>query len=408
MRNMNHFTLLREVEKKYGKKVLSYADCLHLSKAIAQQTGFRINVSTLRRSFGLVKAVYPPSPTTKDILAKFIGYNTFEHFCSLQDVEPAQAENGSSLLVHYLEVLFSKASATTYSDPTWTAIIRQTIQFLDKQPHLIDSFQRTMAKTVVGQNVYFEQFINMDQLNGYYGKGLRYYLAEKLTKEARLFSHSLLLMRSFLTGDENALAVHYNEVVQHTLDSSIHPFVCARYYASQLLFHQGNPETLYKVLNEARTFFKEMLPPKDAYQSFPCFELVITEALILIGQPLEAMFYLREQKKKKSIYVPPAVDVQIFNAFELYEVIALTMLGDDDKAKKTLRRVNPAEFYFLSRHYHNVLYLLAESVLFAGKTAALSVQLEDLIHKLGYVRLYVLFENMKVVNKKEQEMGVIN
>ena len=407
MRDINHFPLLREVEKKYGKKVLSYTDCLQLSKAIAQQTGFRLNVSTLRRSFGLVKATYPPSPTTKDILAKFIGYNTFEHFCSLQEAEPALGGNESSLLLHYLDVLFSKASPTTYSDPTWLAIMRQTILFLDKQPQLIDSFQRTMAKTVVGQNVYFEQFINMDQLNGYYGKGLRYYLAEKLTKEARIFSHSLLALRSYLTGDDPALVNHYTEVMLHTPDSSLHPFVCARYYATQLFFHRDNPEALYKVLNEARDSFREMLPPKDAFQSFPCFELVITEALILIGQPLESMFYLREQKKKKSIYIPPAVDVQVFSAFDLYEAIALTMLGDEEKAKKVLRRVNPAEFYFLSRHYHNTLYMLAESVHFAGKAAVLSVQLEDLIQRLGFVRLYALFESMKVVNKKEQEMNVI-
>ena len=407
MRNISLNPLLREVEKKYGKKVISYADCLQLSKAIAQQTGFRINVSTLRRSFGLVKAAYPPSPTTKDILAKFIGYNNFEHFCALQTAEPDVAENDSPLLLHYMETLFSKASGDTYSDPTWLAIMRQTILFLDKQPQLIDSFQRTMAKTVIGQNVYFEQFVNMDQLNGYYGKGLRYYLAEKLTKEARLFSHSLLVLRGYLTEDAHSLAIHYAEVVQHSLDSSIHPFVSARYFASQLFFHRQNPEELYKLLNEARAFYKEMLPSKDAFQSFPCFELVITEALVLIGQPLEAMFYLREQKKKKSIYVPPAVDVYLFNAFDLYETIALTMLGDHEKAKKVLRRVAPADFYFLSRQYHNILYLLVESVLFAGKAAVLTVQLEDLIKKLGFVKLYALFERMKIVNKKEQEMNVI-
>jgi hypothetical protein len=315
--------------------------------------------------------------------------------------------NESSVLLHYLEVLFSKASATTYSDPTWMAIMRQTILFLDKQPHLIDSFQRTMAKSLVGQDVYYEQFINMDHLNGYYGKGLRYYLSEKLTKEARVFSHSMLALRSFLIEDSKLLAVHYHEVMQQSLDSSIHPFVCARYFATQLFFHQDSPEELYKVLFEARTFFKDMLPSKDAYQSFPCFELVITEALILIGQPLEALFYLRERKRKKTNYIPPAVDVQLFNAFDLYEAIASTMLGDEEKAKKAFRRVNPADFYFLSRHYHNVLYLLVESVLFVGRTAAITVQLEDLIRQLGFVKLHSIFENMKIVNKKEQEINML-
>ncbi len=407
MRNVNHFPLLLEVEKKYGKKVLSYTDCLHLSKAISQQTGFRLNVSTLRRFFGLVKANYPPSPTTRDILAKFVGYSTFDHFLSLHQMEAAESGAESSLLLHYFEMLFSRAAATTYSDPTWLSIMRQTILFMEKQPQLIDGFQRVIAKSKVGQNVYFEQFINIDQLNGYYGKGLRYYLSEKLTKEARLFSHSLLALCSFLTNDEKSLAIHHGEVMQQVPDSSIHPFVCARYYATQLFFQQNNPEALYKVLFEARTFFKEMQPSKDAFQSFPCFELVITEALILISQPLEALFYLREQKKKKSIYIPPGVDVQVFAAFDLYEAIAYTMLGEEEKAKKALKRVNTADFYFLSRQYSNVLFLMVESVLFAGRTAALSVQLDDLIQRLGFTKLYELFGSMKVVNKKEQEISML-
>lgn len=407
MRNANHFPLLREVEKKYGKKVLSYADCLHLSKAVTQQTGFRINVSTLRRFFGLVKASYPPSPTTKDILARFIGYNTFEHFLSLQQAEPAIPEGESSILLHYLEILFSKASATTYSDPTWLSIMRQTILFLDQQPHLIDEFQRIMAKSPVGQTVYFEQFVNMDQLNGYYGQGLRYYLSEKRTREASMFAHSLLVLRSYLTGDEEAISLHATEATQHQPDSSIHPFVCARYYAALLFVHLGNPEQLYKVLQEARAFYKEMIPSKDAYQSFPCFELVITEALILIAQPLEALFYLREQKKTKTVYIPPAVDVHLFSAFDLYEAMAFAMLGDEEKAKKAFRRVAPAEFYFLSRSYLNALYLLVESALFAGKTNVLHVQLAELIQKLGFTKLNGLFENKKVVNKKEQEISII-
>jgi hypothetical protein len=127
----------------------------------------------------------------------------------------------------------------------------------------------------------------------------------------------------------------------------------------------------------------------------------------LIGQPIEALFYLREQKKKKSIYIPPAVDVQLFTAFDLYEAIAYTMLGEEEKAKKAFRRVNTAEFYFLSRQYHNILYMQVESVLFTGRTASLNVQLDDLIQRLGFIKLYELFDSMKVVNKKERRITML-
>lgn len=406
MRDANHTLLQREVEKKYGKKVLTYSDCLHLAGEISKKTGFRINVSTIRRVFGLVKANYPPSPSTRDILAKFVGFNSFEHFANFQQYSDSKAEQEYSVLLHYLEILFSKASATTYSDPTWMAITRQTIVFLEKQPHLIDAFQRSMSKSLVGQEVYFEQFVNIDQLNGYYGEGLRYYLSEKRSSEGQIFAHSMLALCSFLTEDATSLDVHYRNLVQHSLDKSMHPFVCARFFAAQLLYHHNSPAELSKIILRAKTFFKDMVPSKDAYHSFPCFELVMAEALLLTRQPLEALFYCKESKKKKTNYIPPSIDVQLFAPFDLYEALAYALLDDEERAKKIVRKVNPSEFYFLSRHYHNVMYLLLDARLFPSRMAANYIQINDLAERLGHSRLLSVFAAADVVNKKEQEITV--
>jgi hypothetical protein len=404
MRDANDTLLQREVEKKYGKKVLTYSDCLHLTSEISKKTGFRINVSTIRRFFGLVKANYPPSPSTRDILAKFIGFNSFEHYTNFQRHNPETAELEYSILLHYLETLFSKASVNTYSDPTWLAITRQTILFLEKHPQLIDAFQRTMSKSLVGQEVYFEQFVNIDQLNGYYGEGLRYYLTEKLTAEGQIFAHSLLALCSFLVGEQKSLEVHYHNVMQYTLDKSVHPFVCGRYFATQLLYHHDNASELSIIALKARTFFKELTPSKDAYHAFPCFELVMAEALLLTRQPLEALFYIKESKKKKTNYIPPAIDVQLFSAFDLYEAAAYYLLDDEERAKKIFKKVNPTEFYFLSRYYHNVIYLMLDAELFTGRKNANNIQINELIQQLGFVQLLWVFTKTEVVNKKEQEI----
>jgi hypothetical protein len=406
MRDASHTLLQREVEKKYGKKVLTYSDCLHLTGEISKKTGFRINVSTIRRFFGLVKANYPPSPSTRDILAKFVGFNSFEHFTNFQHHNSEKAEQEYSILLHYLEILFSKASATTYSDPTWLAITRQTILFLDKHPLLIDAFQRAMSKSVVGQEVYYEQFVNIDQLNGYYGDGLRYYLTEKLTSEGQIFAHSLLALCSFLVGEQKSLEVHYRNVIQHSLDKSVHPFVCGRHFATQLLYHHDDAGELSKVALNARMFYKDMVPSKDAYHSFPCFELIMAEALLLTRQPLEALFYIKESKKKKTNYIPPAIDVQLFSVFDLYEAAAYFLLGDDERAKKIFKKVNPTEFYFLSRYYYNVIYLLLDSELFPSRKGANDVQINDLVQQLGFVQLLWVLAKPNLVNKKEQEIPV--
>jgi hypothetical protein len=263
-----------------------------------------------------------------------------------------------------------------------------------------------MAKSELGRTIYFEQFIHIDQLNGAYSRGLRYYLGEKLTKKGKIFSHSLLALRSYLSDDPVALALHHQEVVQYSPDTSLDPFICARHFATQLFFQCQHHEALYSVLQECRMFFQHLSSAKENYQGFPCFELTVSEALVLVGQPLEALYYLRERKRKKNGYQSPPVGAPASAAFELYEAIALTLLGDAEKARKIFKKISTADFYFLSRQYHNALYLLVESALFNGKAAVSVAQLEDLVRTLGFVRLHHLFANLKVVNKKEHRLAM--
>ncbi|RYZ24768.1 MAG: hypothetical protein EOO10_19970, partial [Chitinophagaceae bacterium] len=214
MQHPNYDPLKSEVERCYGKRIVTYSDCLTLSKEITLRTGFRLNVNTLRRFFGLVQAVYPPSVTTLDILSRFSGFQSFENYRIFQTTQTDAADVGLSPLLHYADVLFNSAAATTYTDPTWTGIVRETILFMEKHPHLIDTFQRNIARTRIGQDIFFEQFVNLDQLNGNFGAGLRYYLAQKNNREGRLFTHALLCLRYYLTMDAQSLERHYHELLQ--------------------------------------------------------------------------------------------------------------------------------------------------------------------------------------------------
>ncbi|RYZ24518.1 MAG: hypothetical protein EOO10_20355, partial [Chitinophagaceae bacterium] len=160
----NYDPLKSEVERIYGKRIVTYSDCLTLSKEITLRTGFRLNVNTLRRFFGLVQAIYPPSVTTLDILSRFCGFQSFENYRAFQSTQTKADDVDSSAVLHYADILFSRAAATTYTDPTWTGIVRETILFMEKHPSLIDTFQRNIARTTIGQDIFFEQFVNLDQL----------------------------------------------------------------------------------------------------------------------------------------------------------------------------------------------------------------------------------------------------
>lgn len=377
-----------EVEKIYGKKITAYSDCLQLTKEIAQKTGFRLNVNTIRRFFGVVQATYPPSLTTVEIFSQYAGFRSFEHFIESHQPHEETFPAPPTLFLDYVSLLFEKASAATSNDPTWYNIVRETIFYLDKHPGLVDPFQRIAVRTKVGLDIYFEQFVDVDRLNSTYGNGLRYYLAAKETKEAQLFGHSLLALRSFLSEDQEGLNIHYQKVASLSLDKYIHPFVCGRYFATQVLYYKDNPEKLYSIALEARRFYADMPPSRDVYQSFPCFELVYAEALVLAGQAAEALFYIQESRKKKTDYTPPTVDLNLFAALDLYEVLALTMLGETERAKKASKRIKAGDFYFLSRRYLTALYQVAEQHLLKEKTSVdHRICTEKLVSETGFTAL---------------------
>jgi hypothetical protein len=96
------------------------------------------------------------------------------------------------------------------------------------------------------------------------------------------------------------------------------------------------------------------------------------------------------------------VDVQLFSPFDLYEAAAYMMLGEEERAKRILRKVNPMDFYFLSRHYHNTIFLKVEAILFPMKVKANDLQVNDLTQRTGFWKLANLFEREEFVNKKEQ------
>jgi hypothetical protein len=61
-----------------------------------------------------------------------------------------------------------------------------SIQFISAAaPGAFDRFQRAIAKTRNGQEFYFEQFVNLDELNSFYGDGLRYYFMKNKLRTPR-------------------------------------------------------------------------------------------------------------------------------------------------------------------------------------------------------------------------------
>lgn len=72
--------LLNEVEKHYGRKILSSGDFEALSVVIEHESGEILSASTLKRLWGYVSLKPTPRISTLNVLARYIGMRDFMAF----------------------------------------------------------------------------------------------------------------------------------------------------------------------------------------------------------------------------------------------------------------------------------------------------------------------------------------
>lgn len=76
------YQLLTAVEQSIGRKMATPRDFELLSESLARRLGEQLSVSTLKRLWGYVSNDFNPSRYTIDVLARFVGYNSWEKFVS--------------------------------------------------------------------------------------------------------------------------------------------------------------------------------------------------------------------------------------------------------------------------------------------------------------------------------------
>lgn len=71
-----------DVSRKYGKRLETSTDFANLSQSVRESKAGYVSQSTLKRFWGYVRDTYSARRTTTlDILAAYIGYDSFSHYC---------------------------------------------------------------------------------------------------------------------------------------------------------------------------------------------------------------------------------------------------------------------------------------------------------------------------------------
>jgi tetratricopeptide (TPR) repeat protein len=381
-------TLLKEVvEKAFGRKILIASDCDSLSKDIYRQTNVKLSLNTLRRFFNLIKSKYQVSLFTLDLLSRYCGFPSFSELADNGEEMQQNSSGNDQGLLNFLTLLFNDSDVKCINDVTYINLIHTTIIYLDKKPNIIDQLQRRIAKTLNGQIFYYEQSVNIDKLDSYYGVGLCYYLNEKRTVEAQIFGNSLLCFRYWLTMNMEAIKKHHNEILCYTINESVPPSIAGRYFAAQLYFAEAFNREIGSILTQAREFYSSIKPSKFIYQDFPAFECILSEALVLTYQYEEALFYIHEAIKKRNNKVAPHVDLRLFESIYLNQAIAFANIGREEKSLDILETITAMNFYFLSRNFNRILYFSLQQTI--KKRKSVDEQLQYLVEQTGFKKLLV-------------------
>ncbi len=88
--------LCEKIEEVVGQKIKSPKDFDFLSEQIFDKLHERISATTLKRLWGYLDESTVPRQSTLDILARFIDYTDWEHFCKVQEKGLENLQQGNN------------------------------------------------------------------------------------------------------------------------------------------------------------------------------------------------------------------------------------------------------------------------------------------------------------------------
>ncbi|MES2775226.1 MAG: hypothetical protein V4722_13645 [Bacteroidota bacterium] len=381
--------IVYEIEHVFGRRVVSSRDCIELSEEIFNKTQHQLNPNTLRRFFNLVKADYPPSQATLNILSKYCGFQSIDDIYRIKNTETI--EEGSvnpETVLHFLVSVFRNTEVRDTYDNTFLHVIMQTIKFLNANKFLTDKFQSLIAKTENGNNFYFEQLVNVDKLNSFYGNGLRYYLKEKGTAEAEVFTASLYVLKYWLSGEDEKLLKSAVNLNNPDADLNMHPYIKAR-QAAALLFASCLENVDSEPIRITIHNMHENIASCPQNRKFlGHFTYIISEALLMTGHDAEALHYIRETKKFDECRKSDHSILNDTQSYNLLEAFALYKMGEHKKAEKKFNEIKSSEFPFLNKRLCCILYiLLLKKIKPREKDLRYEEQLQGLVKETGFKRL---------------------
>lgn len=372
--------LIQEIENEIGFKILYPIDCEGLSDTVFRKTKHYLSPVTLKRFMGFYKSGFNPSYQTLDVLSFFCGYVGWNDF-----IYPTAKKNISQNELDFFMSFFNQKDYTRFADhdESMQLISRRIAERLREDPRAFEKIIPELAKSTLGQTFYFEHFPDYDNLVSYQYKGYIEYLKHKTNTEAQVFGNCLLFFRAFLLMDKPLMKQYYDTLAQLEIPENIHPMPLGRYYKCLLLYtHFVEEKSLDKIIKHIFSIEKRLPQFGLHFKNFPGFHYFVSDALTLCGYYKEVLKLIDLATKNYKID-REFIWKGYYRQFQLMQAEAYYGLNNKEKSVVLMKKVNPNNFYFISRKYFSLRYLLLKSRL-QNLTITEKNSVSEIIRTCGY------------------------
>ena len=410
------------VEHKLGFEITCTRDCNVLAQEMVRfDRRFALSVSTLRRFYGIIKHNRPPSLSSLNAIARYVGAKSFADWEKMHIKSPSHNETHLDLIstIHrsskYIDTNPGSINKTIRSlelilnqfvqSETFQLTRQKIIEINTLTVHLqrLNAFPESLWKALNRNSrarIFMEAFPPLDYLNGAGRQMMEDYLITATAREDKLFATSLLAASSLYTGKDISIALGEIETFD-SLDSNIHPMPQARLLGINLLALNSGIKTESNQTNNFKSIILKGIKHETTiwpkWSSFHgVFKLRIIEWLIL-SEDVELLreynININRNQYSQGIsfnYKWIDVSIKVYNAWSLF------IIDKKAEALKILDDIDLLKLYIHEERLVSIYYYAISSRLHSGEKRNSSIKsLELLIKQTGYYGLFKMLNRIR-------------
>lgn len=392
--------LKEQIFFKIGKEIVNRGDCEHLSRLIEIDTGEYLNYNTLRRFFNIDKQTFKPRTSTLDILSKYIGYLSFDHFSSfkpqrvyfdqnlkmygvLNDFDPEQLSaffndldanynlrltfviqvcrhgllsNQITELCAALDLMHPDVKSFSYDE---MLIIGNSVGLMFRKISFTKKEWKCMLTNAFFNEYVFEIFVDYSSLNAYYFSFIKH---KPFDDKQRYFKLELMILYHFLNKELPPRKLLANDPVK---SDGLNPILHGRMLCKHLYLGTANLEMIKAM---------ESLKIEHLYE--PMVATILSSNFIWFDFIHGKLNHLLKGKYFRNIHY--------FQVYLLMKACFYYKSNEIDKAAMLLNEMNLEDFRFSYRELLSFFYYLLDYKLNNNNDSRM--QAEYLSQKLRYPR----------------------